>query len=102
MKFILIPILEAIAIVVVPIYWLIKLAITFTYGVLALTIFALMVFLAIAPSWHGAAILGEFVGVFAVARAIDLIVCEAAKAGAREGFDRAPPPGARDAPFIGR
>lgn len=81
--------MEAIAIVVVPVYWLIKLAITFTYGALVLTILALLIFLAIAPSWHGAAILGEFVGIFAVAKAIDLIVREAAEVGVRKAFSRA-------------
>jgi hypothetical protein len=92
-KFILIPIImEAIAIVVVPAYWLIKLGITFTYGVLALTILALMIFLAITPSWHGAAILREFVGIFAVARAIDLVVRGAAKVGVHKAFVRASAP----------
>ena len=45
MKFILIPIFEAITIIVVPVYWVIKLAITFTYGALVLTILALLILL---------------------------------------------------------
>jgi len=92
MKSVLITILEAIAISVVPLYWSLKLAIKLACGVLAFTILALLVFLAIAPSWHGVAILGEFVSIFAVARAIDLIVREATKAGVKISTQSGPRP----------